>query len=29
MKTLLLYPQFPQSFWSYERAMEIAGLKAA
>jgi radical SAM superfamily enzyme YgiQ (UPF0313 family) len=28
MKTLLLYPQFPQSFWSYDRAMEIAGLKA-
>ncbi len=29
MKTLLLYPQFPQSFWSYDRAMEMAGLKAA
>lgn len=28
MKTLLLYPQFPQSFWSYDRAMEMAGLKA-
>ncbi|MBF2066861.1 MAG: B12-binding domain-containing radical SAM protein [Calothrix sp. C42_A2020_038] len=28
MKTLLLYPIFPQSFWSYDRAMEIAGLKA-
>jgi radical SAM superfamily enzyme YgiQ (UPF0313 family) len=28
MKTLLLYPQFPQSFWSYDRFMEIAGLKA-
>jgi radical SAM superfamily enzyme YgiQ (UPF0313 family) len=29
MKTLLLYPRFPQSFWSYDRAMEMAGLKAA
>lgn len=28
MKVLLLYPQFPQSFWSYDRFMEIAGLKA-
>ncbi|AFY79749.1 MAG: DUF4070 domain-containing protein [Hydrococcus sp. C42_A2020_068] len=28
MKTLLLYPKFPQSFWSYDRFMEIAGLKA-
>jgi radical SAM superfamily enzyme YgiQ (UPF0313 family) len=28
MKALLLYPQFPQSFWSYDRFMEIAGLKA-
>jgi radical SAM superfamily enzyme YgiQ (UPF0313 family) len=28
MKILLLYPQFPQSFWSYDRFMEIAGLKA-
>ena len=28
MKALLLYPQFPQSFWSYDRLMEIAGLKA-
>lgn len=28
MKALLLYPQFPQSFWSYDRCMEIAGLKA-
>jgi radical SAM superfamily enzyme YgiQ (UPF0313 family) len=28
MKALLLYPQFPQSFWSYNRFMEIAGLKA-
>ncbi|MBD2777053.1 B12-binding domain-containing radical SAM protein [Iningainema tapete] len=28
MKTLLLYPQFPQSFWSYDRAMEMVGIKA-
>ncbi|OKH32815.1 B12-binding domain-containing radical SAM protein [[Phormidium ambiguum] IAM M-71] len=28
MKALLLYPQFPQSFWSYDRFMEIAGFKA-
>lgn len=28
MKALLLYPQFPQSFWSYDRFMEMAGLKA-
>ncbi|MDF5717216.1 MAG: hypothetical protein PUP93_25945 [Rhizonema sp. NSF051] len=28
MKTLLIYPQFPQSFWSYDRFMKIAGLKA-
>lgn len=28
MKALLLYPRFPQSFWSYDRFMEIAGLKA-
>ncbi|WP_421658924.1 B12-binding domain-containing radical SAM protein [Leptothermofonsia sp. ETS-13] len=28
MKALLLYPQFPQSFWSYDRFMEIANLKA-
>ncbi|MGB8698063.1 MAG: B12-binding domain-containing radical SAM protein [Thermosynechococcaceae cyanobacterium] len=28
MKALLLYPQFPQSFWSYDRFMNIAGLKA-
>lgn len=27
MKALLLYPHFPQSFWSYDRFMEIAGLK--
>jgi radical SAM superfamily enzyme YgiQ (UPF0313 family) len=28
MKALLLYPKFPQSFWSYDRFMEIAGFKA-
>jgi radical SAM superfamily enzyme YgiQ (UPF0313 family) len=28
MKALLLYPRFPQSFWSYDRFMKIAGLKA-
>jgi radical SAM superfamily enzyme YgiQ (UPF0313 family) len=28
MKALLLYPQFPQSFWSYDHAMVMAGLKS-
>jgi len=28
MKVLLLYPQFPQSFWSYDRFMKLLGLKA-
>lgn len=28
MKALLLYPYFPQSFWSYDRFMKMAGLKA-
>lgn len=28
MKALLLYPLFPQSFWSYDRLVEIAQLKA-
>ncbi|MEO0374695.1 MAG: radical SAM protein [Cyanobacteria bacterium P01_A01_bin.17] len=28
MKALLLYPHFPQSFWSYDRFMEIVGLQA-
>ncbi|WP_410510696.1 B12-binding domain-containing radical SAM protein [Nodosilinea sp. E11] len=28
MKALLLYPLFPQSFWSYDRFMELAGLKS-
>jgi radical SAM superfamily enzyme YgiQ (UPF0313 family) len=29
MKVLLLYPRFPQTFWSYNRFMEMAGLKAS
>lgn len=29
MKALLLYPLFPQSFWSYDRFMQMAGLKAS
>lgn len=29
MKALLLYPQFPKSFWSYDRFMQMAGLKAS
>ncbi len=28
MKALLLYPKFPQSFWSYDRFLKIVGLKA-
>ncbi|PHV63882.1 B12-binding domain-containing radical SAM protein [Cyanobacterium aponinum] len=28
MKVLLLYPLFPKTFWSYDRFMEVAGLKA-
>ena len=28
MKALLLYPLFPQTFWSYDRFMAMAGLKA-
>lgn len=28
MKALLLYPRFPQSFWSYDRAMAMLGFKA-
>lgn len=28
MKVLLLYPLFPKTFWSYDRFMEIANLKA-
>lgn len=29
MKALLLYPLFPQSFWSYDRFMQMASLKAS
>src|SRR5919199_64945 len=28
MKALLLYPRFPQTFWSYDRFMAMADLKA-
>lgn len=28
MKALLLYPIFPQSFWSYDRFLSLSGLKA-
>jgi radical SAM superfamily enzyme YgiQ (UPF0313 family) len=28
MKALLIYPKFPQTFWSYDEFMKIAGLKA-
>ena len=28
MKALLLYPKFPQSFWSYDRFLKFADLKA-
>jgi len=28
MKALLLYPCFPQTFWSYDRFIKMAGLKA-
>ena len=28
MKTLLLYPHFPKTFWSYDEFMKMAGLKA-
>ncbi|KAM3095738.1 B12-binding domain-containing radical SAM protein [Phormidesmis sp. 146-35] len=28
MKVLLLYPRFPKTFWSYDRFMEMASLKA-
>lgn len=28
MKVLLLYPKFPKTFWSYDRFIEMAGLKA-
>ncbi|MGB3510554.1 MAG: B12-binding domain-containing radical SAM protein [Microcoleaceae cyanobacterium] len=29
MKTLLLYPRFPKTFWSYDKFMKMAGLKAS
>ena len=29
MKTLLIYPKFPLSFWSYTKALELTGKKAA
>ncbi len=29
MKALLLYPRFPKTFWSYDKFMKIAGLKAS
>lgn len=28
MRVLLLYPLFPQSFWSFEKALELVGRKA-
>ena len=28
MKALLLYPRFPKTFWSYDRFLELASLKA-
>ncbi|MEP0915589.1 DUF4070 domain-containing protein [Leptolyngbya sp. DQ-M1] len=28
MRVLLLYPVFPQSFWSFEKALELVGRKA-
>lgn len=28
MRVLLLYPLFPKSFWSFEKALELLGLKA-
>ena len=28
MKTLLLYPLFPKSFWSFEKTLELVGRKA-
>jgi radical SAM superfamily enzyme YgiQ (UPF0313 family) len=28
MRVLLLYPQFPKSFWSFEKALELMDLKA-
>jgi len=28
MRVLLLYPQFPKSYWSFEKALELVGRKA-
>ena len=28
MKILLVYPRFPQSFWSFDKTLELVGLKA-
>ena len=28
MKALLIYPLFPKSFWSFDKAIELAGRKA-
>lgn len=28
MQVLLVYPRFPQSFWSFDKAMELVGRKA-
>ena len=28
MRVLLLYPKFPKSFWSFEKALELVGRKA-
>lgn len=28
MRTLLIYPQFPQSFWSFENTLKLVNLKA-
>ncbi|MBD2102155.1 B12-binding domain-containing radical SAM protein [Leptolyngbya sp. FACHB-261] len=29
MRVLLLYPQFPQSFWSFDKALELIGRKVS
>ena len=28
MRVLLIWPKFPKSFWSFERALQLAGRKA-
>jgi radical SAM superfamily enzyme YgiQ (UPF0313 family) len=28
MKILLVYPRFPQSFWSFDKTLELVNLKA-